>query len=181
MAVASGTRTSQVVVPSSDGAALAGREAAQAAAREVVRTARYGGADGKTLYITAQNTLYRMELNTQITRRGKSVYREAIDEIENEASARGSHHQHRKRQQTKRRGARLIAIDPFRSDTAIKCDQHIALYVNALSLDIGEAGLRAITRRASGSAYLRDTGTPETRRAWVRRAGLPMPFDGEGE
>jgi anaerobic selenocysteine-containing dehydrogenase len=30
-------------------------------------------------------------------------------------------------QQAKRRGARLIAIDPFRSDSAMKCDQHIAL------------------------------------------------------
>jgi anaerobic selenocysteine-containing dehydrogenase len=30
-------------------------------------------------------------------------------------------------QQAKRRGAKLIAIDPFRSDSAMKCDQHIAL------------------------------------------------------
>ncbi len=30
-------------------------------------------------------------------------------------------------QQAKRRGAKLIAIDPYRSDTALKCHQHIAL------------------------------------------------------
>jgi anaerobic selenocysteine-containing dehydrogenase len=30
-------------------------------------------------------------------------------------------------QDARRRGARLIAIDPYRSDTALKCDQHIAL------------------------------------------------------
>src|SRR5690606_32257132 len=29
-------------------------------------------------------------------------------------------------QQAKRRGAKLIAIDPYRSDTALKCHQHIA-------------------------------------------------------
>jgi anaerobic selenocysteine-containing dehydrogenase len=36
-------------------------------------------------------------------------------------------HLWRRAQQAKRRGARLIAIDPYRSDTALKCDQHIAL------------------------------------------------------
>ncbi len=30
-------------------------------------------------------------------------------------------------QQAKRRGAKLIAIDPYRSDTALKCHQHIAV------------------------------------------------------
>ncbi|MFA7667524.1 MAG: molybdopterin-dependent oxidoreductase, partial [Burkholderiaceae bacterium] len=30
-------------------------------------------------------------------------------------------------QQAKRRGAKLVAIDPYRSDTALKCHQHIAL------------------------------------------------------
>jgi anaerobic selenocysteine-containing dehydrogenase len=30
-------------------------------------------------------------------------------------------------QEARRRGARLVAIDPYRSDTALKCDQHIAL------------------------------------------------------
>jgi len=30
-------------------------------------------------------------------------------------------------QEAKRRGAKLIAIDPFKSDTAIKCNEHIAL------------------------------------------------------
>ena len=30
-------------------------------------------------------------------------------------------------QQAKRRGARLVAIDPYRSDTAMKCHEHIAL------------------------------------------------------
>ena len=30
-------------------------------------------------------------------------------------------------QEAKRRGARLVAIDPYRSDTAMKCDQHVAL------------------------------------------------------
>ena len=31
------------------------------------------------------------------------------------------------RGEAKRRGAKLIAIDPYRSLTAEKCDQHIAL------------------------------------------------------
>ncbi|GAA4408508.1 molybdopterin-containing oxidoreductase family protein [Quisquiliibacterium transsilvanicum] len=30
-------------------------------------------------------------------------------------------------QEAKRRGARLVAIDPYRSDTAMKCDRHVAL------------------------------------------------------
>ncbi|ODT35051.1 MAG: molybdopterin oxidoreductase [Lautropia sp. SCN 70-15] len=30
-------------------------------------------------------------------------------------------------QQAKRRGAKLVAIDPYRSDTALKCHQHVAL------------------------------------------------------
>jgi anaerobic selenocysteine-containing dehydrogenase len=30
-------------------------------------------------------------------------------------------------QEAKRRGARLVAIDPYRSDTALKCHEHVAL------------------------------------------------------
>ena len=44
-------------------------------------------------------------------------------------------------QEAKRRGATLVAIDPYRSDTAMKCDRHVALLPGtdaALALGIAQ-------------------------------------------
>ncbi|HWS76081.1 MAG TPA: molybdopterin-dependent oxidoreductase, partial [Quisquiliibacterium sp.] len=44
-------------------------------------------------------------------------------------------------QEAKRRGAKLVAIDPYRSDTAMKCDRHVALLPGtdaALALGIAQ-------------------------------------------
>jgi anaerobic selenocysteine-containing dehydrogenase len=59
-------------------------------------------------------------------------------------------------QEAKRRGARLITIDPYKSDTAMKCHEHIALKPGtdaALALGIAQ---QLITNNWLDDAYIKD-------------------------
>jgi anaerobic selenocysteine-containing dehydrogenase len=85
-------------------------------------------------------------------------------------------------QQAKRRGAKLIAIDPYRSDTAEKCHQHIALLPGtdgALALGCPRAGPRGLARPRLHRAHtlgfdaLAERAALSTRRAWRSFCGIP--------
>ena len=80
-------------------------------------------------------------------------------------------------QEAKRRGARLIAIDPYRSLTAEKCHQHIALKPGtdgALALGMMNV---LITRRPARSRLYRRSHARlralKARAALIRRRALP--------
>ncbi|MBK6486857.1 MAG: hypothetical protein IPF98_08315 [Gemmatimonadetes bacterium] len=51
---------------------------------------------------------------------------------------------------TRRRDARYAGLNAQEMSRCV-CDAHIALYVNALSLDVGDSGMRAITRLVRGA------------------------------